>query len=495
MQSTLTPGQVVRLRADSSRVGSVIAVLPPIGGQPRYQVFHSAGDIREYVHDQIVVVDVSISRNAIDEALASGRWLDSATFRARLTAERLGHPLVDSLYALHAARIQYVPFQFKPLMRFLRADQPRLLIADEVGVGKTIEAGLILKELEARQQVGNVLVVCPKALVSKWRTEMRRFDEDFFALDSKQLAHCLHETHLEGVWPSQFPRAIIHLELFRAEEYLQGSEGKRARPGLLTLTPPPQFTLTIIDEAHHLRNPGTNSHELARFLCEISEAVLFLSATPVHVGSRNLFTLLNLLRPDMFQDEAVFAEVVEPNQYITKAIRHVRAKAPAGTWQADAAGALTEASITVWGRNVLAQDDRFAHWRMALAASAPVSDGERIACLRDLEEVHPLAHIMNRTRRRDIGAFTIREPHTVAVPFTPAQQAFYDALIRFRQAALLERYDPQVIRLITDTLQRQAASCLPAMVATLDRFLAAGSLELSEFTDARLGREVHRPRA
>ena len=94
-------------------------------------------------------------------------------FRARITAERLSNPQADSLYSLDAARIQFIPFQFKPLLRFLRADQPRLLIADEVGVGKTIEAGLILREMQTRQDVENVLIVCPKALVFKWRTEMR----------------------------------------------------------------------------------------------------------------------------------------------------------------------------------------------------------------------------------------------------------------------------------------------------------------------------------
>ncbi|HVB64635.1 MAG TPA: SNF2-related protein, partial [Nitrolancea sp.] len=119
--------------------------------------------------------------------------LDADTFRARLTASRLNHPWIDQLYALHAARIRFVPFQLKPLLRFLHAEQPRLLIADEVGVGKTIEAGLILRELQSRQQVGNVLIVCPKALVSKWRAEMLRFDEDFLPLNSETLRYCLRE--------------------------------------------------------------------------------------------------------------------------------------------------------------------------------------------------------------------------------------------------------------------------------------------------------------
>ncbi|MHC5730357.1 MAG: SNF2-related protein, partial [Nostoc sp.] len=153
------------------------------------------------------------------ETLKAGQWLDVQSFRARLTAARLSHPQIDNLYALHSARIKFIPFQFKPLLRFLRADQPRLLIADEVGVGKTIEAGLILRELQTRQQLDNILIVCPKALVSKWRAEMRRFDEDFRPLTSETFSYCLREADLDGVWPPQYSRVIVHLELLRSDKY------------------------------------------------------------------------------------------------------------------------------------------------------------------------------------------------------------------------------------------------------------------------------------
>jgi ATP-dependent helicase HepA len=196
--------------------------------------------------------------------VASGRHSTERDV-ARLTAERLSNPQIDHLYALHAARIRFVPFQLKPLLRFLHADQPRLLIADEVGVGKTIEAGLILRELQARQQVGNVLIVCPKALVTKWRAEMLRFDEQFVPLDSQSLRYCVRQAHLDGAWPQQYSRAIIHLELMRGENHLIGEPDKEARPGLLTLNPPPAFSLTIIDEAHHLRNPETRSPRAGPF--------------------------------------------------------------------------------------------------------------------------------------------------------------------------------------------------------------------------------------
>jgi ATP-dependent helicase HepA len=219
-----------------------MVVLPPVGGSPRYRVFHEAGNIRDYHEEQLVPADATSSADDLLRAVAEQRWLDAEVFRARLTAARLDHPQVDNLYALRSARIRYVPFQYKPLLRFLRADRPRLLIADEVGVGKTIEAGLIFKELQARQELGNVLIVCPKALVSKWRLEMRRFDEDFRPLSSETLRYCLQEAHLDGAWPAQYdraqpgriraggPRGLLPDTRRHALGRRGGRRGKRGRP-------------------------------------------------------------------------------------------------------------------------------------------------------------------------------------------------------------------------------------------------------------------------
>lgn len=482
MEPKFAVGQQVALKVDQDRQGVVMRVLPAVAGKFRYQVFLSPSDQPLFSEEQLTAV-ATLPPDRVEQSLARREWVDADSFLARMTAARLAHPLVDSLYSLQAARIQFIPFQFKPLLRFLRADQPRLLIADEVGVGKTIEAGLILRELQTRQAVNTVLIVCPKALVTKWQAEMRRFDERFLPLDARTLQYCLREAYLDGVWPTQYAKAIVHLELLRGETYLTGKEGINRIPGIADLSTDKLFELMILDEAHHVRNVDTNSHQVIRFLSEKSEAVVFLSATPVHTGAQNLWALLNLLREDLFPSLAVFDEVVEPASHLNAAIRCIRTRPLDIKLQHDAVDALERAAATSWGQLVLGNNPQYKLWHERLCDERQITDEERVLCIRAIEEIHPLSHVMNRTRRRDIGRFTVREPHTVEVPFTHQQSMFYQALVEFRYRFLLMEHDPRIARLILDMLERQASSCLPAIVPVLNRFIRTGRLSGHDVTD------------
>ena len=232
--------QIVRLKSSPAKSGPVLRVLPGTP-QNRYEVFVD-GRAQTFYADQLEPTEQS-------ERVAT---VPLSEFRARLTAQFLQHPGIATLYSLHAARVDYVPYQFRPVIKFIRSDRPRLLIADEVGVGKTIEAGLILRELQARKDVKSVLVLCPKALVTdrKWERDLRRFDERFTQLDSKTLRYCINETHLDGEWPQNHAKTILSFSVFNDETLV----GNARKLGLLKLDPPPRFDLVIVDEAHHLRN-------------------------------------------------------------------------------------------------------------------------------------------------------------------------------------------------------------------------------------------------
>ncbi|MFH0824345.1 MAG: hypothetical protein V2B18_16455 [Pseudomonadota bacterium] len=222
-------GHVVFLKSDPSIRGAIIGVLE---GRPesRFKVFVD-GDVRVYYQSQIQSDNLRKRKSGL---------ITVERFHAHLTALQIQRPSMSTLYSLNSARVDFIPYQFRPVLKFIRSDRPRLLIADGVGVGKTIEAGLILRELQARRDVRSVLVVCPRPLVteSKWQIEMKRFDENFTPLDGRALRHCLNEMDLDGEWPEQYRKVIIPYSLFD-ETLLHGKKADKKRgkhqKGLLDL--------------------------------------------------------------------------------------------------------------------------------------------------------------------------------------------------------------------------------------------------------------------
>ena len=199
----------VFLTGDPDTKGMVFSVTE-VNGVKKYDVFVD-GDIKTFYEGQI---------QKIDSAPAYS-WIDLPTFQSNLTAYEINNPSAGNLYSLNAARIDFVPYQFRPALKLIKSDEPKILIADSVGVGKTIEAGLIIKELEARNDLDNILIICPKPLVSerKWELEMKRFDEDFIPLDGQELRQVISDTHRDEEWPARYSKAIIPYSILDSKVY------------------------------------------------------------------------------------------------------------------------------------------------------------------------------------------------------------------------------------------------------------------------------------
>lgn len=471
IQEGFAPGQLVRLKSNRDKVFPVLSVLPNSGGERRYSVFEGNKQTNYYESQLESIPDVQDERTP----------LSLAEFHARLTSLLLSSPSSANLYSLHSGRVRYVPYQYRPVLKLLRADRPRLLIADDVGVGKTIEAGLILKELQARTEINSVLIICPKPLVAegKWRNEMKRFGEEFTHLDGDILRHCLHETDLDGEWPRQHSRTILPFSLFD-DTLLNGKVKRRGQKtkGLLDLDPPPRFGLVIVDEAHHIRNANTWLHQGVKFFCDHAEAVIFLTATPIQMGNQDLFTLLNVLRPDLVIDRASFEFMAEPNPHIHAAANHLRSAAADSQQQAVAelkAAAGTFAFI---------ETPDFQRVLDTLA-EPEISPATRVALIREIERFSTFDSLINRTRRRDIGNFTTRKPETISIPATDAQQAFHDQLMATAARIFKQSHGQQAVLFMLSTLRRQAASCLYALAPFIDQWLDGklDDLGLAEIND------------
>jgi superfamily II DNA or RNA helicase len=461
------PGQIVCVKSNPTIRGAVISVLP---GKPenRFKVYVS-NEMQTYYASQL---QPEYLRDDASESLPCEK------FHSYLTALQIRYPGLSTLYSLNAARVDFIPYQFRPVLRFIRSDRPRLLIADGVGVGKTIEAGLILRELQARRDIRSVLIICPRPLVTerKWQNEMKRFEERFTHLDGGTLRYCINEMDLEGIWPEHHQKVIVPYSLFD-ETLLHGSgpSGKRKK-GLLDLDPPPRFDLVIVDEAHHIRNQETFSHGAVRFFCDHAEAVVFLTATPIQLGSNDLFVLLNTLRPDLIIDKESFEHMAEPNPFINQAVSLVRAQNP--EWLDRTHEVLDQAAATAWGQAILKHNPDFIRIRSSLE-EGNITNEERVQFISDIEAMHTFAGIINRTRRRDIGDFTIRKPETVIVEFSPSQKSLHDNLLQVQTDVFSRLHGNVNVKFMMTTIRRQAASCLYGLVPFLKDILNRHLDELS----------------
>lgn len=220
--------------------------------------------------ENIVEADLEIldeADDSVEQLVKHGRWGRVRAFRCALAVERITQTNRSTVYSFKAQRILFEPYQYKPLLKILDSPDRRLLIADEVGLGKTIEAGLILTELEARGPLETVLVVCPSRLRDKWREELnRKFGQDFDIYDRQALLDYIERQHNAR---RRRLRAIVSMQTIRNEEVL---DALVAEVGHLDMV--------IVDEAHHGRNPETQTSEMLRQLGQIGDCVVLLTATP-----------------------------------------------------------------------------------------------------------------------------------------------------------------------------------------------------------------------
>ena len=223
-------------------------------------------------------------------------------------AVKVGDALAqDVLLAPLEAGVIPLPHQIIALSRAVSGGQVRYLLADEVGLGKTIEAGLILRELKLRGLVQRVLVVAPKGLVTQWVQEMRtHFGEDLQPIQPSSFSAVRELLGEENVW-RRFDQVICPLDSVKPVERRRGWSRERIerhnqeRIGDLIAA---GWDLIIVDEAHRLGGSTEQvaRHKLGRALSEAAPYVLLLTATP-HQGRTEAFhRLVSLLDRDAFPD-------------------------------------------------------------------------------------------------------------------------------------------------------------------------------------------------
>ena len=252
-------------------------------------------------------------------------WDDPQTLGAFLDAVRWGTIAsadTKTLQAPFRSGITIEEYQLEPVARALAMPRVNLLIADDVGLGKTIEAGLVVQEMLLRHRARRVIVVCPASLTLKWQEEMEaKFGLGFQILDTDQLKELRRSHGLEANPFAVYPRTIISLQWLRTPRV------QRMLDEVLTNETrfPGFFDLLIVDEVHHCapaEPPKEHGYpveskqtQAVRRLSEHSQHRLFLSATPHNGYSWSWQALLEMLDPQRFfkgrePDKAILDQVV-----------------------------------------------------------------------------------------------------------------------------------------------------------------------------------------
>jgi len=218
-----------------------------------------------------VLLDRLDGRMPVDER--ASRLVDAAL-------DVCARPVFDTFLSLPRLRFEPFGYQLQAAETVLRRLHGRAILADEVGLGKTIEAGLVLSELRLRGLAARVLVLCPVGLVEQWQEELDRK----FALPSATLGS--GAAGLGGAGPDTAPGE---------PPILLASLSSARRAPLRDTLAAVRWDLVVLDEAHRVKNPSTASARLVRDLR--ARHLLLLTATPVENRLSDLFNLTNLVAP------------------------------------------------------------------------------------------------------------------------------------------------------------------------------------------------------
>ncbi len=313
------PGQVVNVRGSTWAVSSVRQQgLPRSPADETTAGLSHAVSLQSLEEDRLgqeltVVWELEVGHTVapdqgLPEEIGPNGFDDPTTLAAFVDAVRWGAVTSadpDSYQAPFRSGANVEAYQLEPLRRALQSSRTNLLLADDVGLGKTIEAGLVVQELLLRHRARTVVIVCPPSLALKWQDEMReKFGLDFVIVNSALMAEVRRSHGLAANPFRLFPRVIVSmswLPSLRAQRLLRDVFSDVADTGSARRF---AFDVLVVDEAHHVAPaspttaPGGRGYAVdsertkaTTRLAEKCEHRLFLSATP-HNGYSESFTAL-----------------------------------------------------------------------------------------------------------------------------------------------------------------------------------------------------------
>ena len=457
------PGNIAEYTGKYRRIGSSLTVeIKFSNGSRRYRPLSCLTTIQEGQTSSLL------------EQMQDEFFGNLSDLRQLITYEKLKGSLHDVVYSMETAQIDFYPYQYKPVIKFINSPSERLLLADEVGLGKTIEAALIWMEMQARYQAKRLLVVCPKILAEKWREELQQK----FLIDAKIVNFEDFQNEIRNLkkYGENYPFALIGTysglrppKNSRDELKTRPEDGKASSPKAELLQElrfwPEEYQaidLVIFDEAHYMRNQATTTFLLGESLStlEAARAVLCVSATPVNNSNIDLHSLLRLIDEDFFATQISFESLIQSNRPAVKAANAL-SRHPID--QEALSRSLESMSVIPHIKNSPYFHDLLN--KLERLDQVNFSDPALLTKCQDIaEKMNVLGSYINRTRRIQVQENRpIRVPKVISVTYTQGEMDLYQAILgAVRVHCFKNNSEFHVFQVMT--WQLMAASCLPAFV-------------------------------
>lgn len=425
------------VKRDSEGRGTIIEVMPARRGRQLYRVSWEYGTSDE------LEVNLTADCNVSDpyERCMSGIFGSYSDYSKINTTFKIRSSNNSTISSLKASKTLFRAYQFKPLLKFLNSPNRRLLVADEVGLGKTIEAGHIMLELKARQELHHVLIVCPKSLQKKWKDELSfKFGLSFKIYEkSKDLINDMHEARLPI-------HAIVNYEKIRMKKS-KDKEGEAMSKGEIPASIVDylsendfKFSLVLCDEAHKMRNKETRTYRGAEIIMSQTDAALFLTATPVMISTENLYNLLHLLDNTRYYNYQIFDNRLQENRPFVEALtelNHHKALSKIAT-DLDKSEIVTRffsdeteiySRVTTVGE-AFANDAMYREIQRMLMGEDNMKNRARLQYL--ISSMSMMNNVFSRTRKREVTtdlSQAERKPHMRKVTLTTKEREAFDQVI------------------------------------------------------------------
>lgn len=426
------PGDNV-LNLLTNKKGIVCEVLPMARGRQLYRISFEENQIETCLEQNL---DLVFDTTNPYELCKKGIYGNRDQFVLLNTTYKINNSNNNTISSLKASKTIFKAYQFKPLLKFLNSQSRRILIADEVGLGKTIEAGHILLELKAREEIKSALIVCPNSLKLKWQTELKeKFGLNFKIYESLNDAVEDLKAHPASA------RGILNYDKIRIKRNIK-NKSENASNCLIEFLKNVnrRYSIVMCDEAHRMRNSETLTYRGMKEILEYTDSVVFLTATPIMLGENDLYNLMHLLDPFFYDNLEVFRNLINANKPFVEAISMLNSNRPLKEIEDHLTNQIInkvhEIADVSYSKEVSVYEEYkdIPLYRQILS----ILKGKDTLSLRarlqhEIAALSTINNAFSRTRKREISIEekqqTERKAHKVSIELSEDERLIYDTVI------------------------------------------------------------------